>query len=141
MNKQDGLTLVELIGVVVILAILLGVAIPSYSRTKERNYYRTATTILQTIYSGERAYYFTKTSPTDRRYYAPTGNTNAAWDPLFMDAPNLTSTGITFSVTLPTPTSFTATAERTSGPCDDKKVSINQTGDLNHDLNWRNGTC
>ncbi|MBI4354385.1 MAG: prepilin-type N-terminal cleavage/methylation domain-containing protein [Candidatus Omnitrophica bacterium] len=152
MKRPQGVTLVELVAVVIVLAVLLGVAIPSYGRTKERNYYRVATTLLQTIYSGERAYCFTKTSVGNRRYYAPTNNggTNADWDPIFMDKP--TVTGITFAVTAPTPgalatcdtATFTATATRTSGPCNGRTAQITETGKLttpNNETAWSDGTC
>jgi prepilin-type N-terminal cleavage/methylation domain-containing protein len=155
MERQQGLTLVELIAVVVVLAILLGVAIPSYVRTKERGYYRAAEMILKTIYSGERAYCFTKTPVGARNYYVVTHNTpnydepNARWDAIFMDNPNLGSTGIRYVISgvaggsTCDAATFTATATRLgSGSCNGKTASINQSSpDPTGDAAWEEGTC
>ena len=153
MDSETGVTLVELIGTVIVLAILLAVAVPNYTRTRERNVRRAAELILQTIYSGERAYCFTNTdsSRDNRHYYAPASLVNNAdWDPIFMDAPRLA--GVSFAVSAPAPSpavtscddtgaTFTATATRGgSGPCAGQTMQVTKDSPLATG-NWKTGSC
>ena len=115
------MTLVELVGVVIVLGIMLGVAIPMYTRTIDRGYWRTARDILETIYQGERAYYYTQ--PAATRSYS------TVWDTIFMDNPNVPSIRVTFSIGNVTgagsTATFTATAAR-QGTGRTETMTVNQ---------------
>lgn len=55
-NILDGFTLVELLVVIVVIAILISLAVPTYIRTTEKVRAGEAITNLELIYTGERVY-------------------------------------------------------------------------------------
>lgn len=95
----------ELVGVVVVLAVLLTVAVPMYTRTIDRSYWRAARDVLQTIYAGERAYCFSRTSSGARQYAGPltenSPSTDDGWGQIFMDNPNSPTVRVTFRIDPP----------------------------------------
>ena len=103
----SGVTLTEVLIVVVILAILAAVALPQYSKTIEVNYRQQAQDLLTTIYYGERAYRL-----ANDKFIEPGGT----WETIFMDNPAVGDPApITYAVTA-ADDSFTATATRAGGP-------------------------
>ncbi len=114
--SKSGMTLAELMIVIVIIAILAGMAVPNYRKTLERSYVRGAQDLLMMIYSGERAYAFVNNGA----YYVP-GN----WNVIYTDNPNIGSIPVSFSVATGAG-SFVATATRTGGPCGGMTLTIDQ---------------
>ena len=108
--QARGVTLTELLMVVVIIAILATAAIPGYRRAAERGYWRGAQDVLRTIYAGEQVYF----TMNDQFLNNPT--TLAQWREIYMDDPNVSSPmPVTFSVTaagVGPGATFTASADR-----------------------------
>lgn len=122
--RRNGVTLAEVMIVVVILSILAAVSMPNYRRMVERNYLRQAEDILLAIYAGERAYYFSN----NNTYY--TVVTPANWRNIYVEDPNQgASPPVQFSVSCAATcaTGFIAAATRTSGPCATWVQIIDQT--------------
>jgi prepilin-type N-terminal cleavage/methylation domain-containing protein len=118
--RQVGFTLPEVLIVVIILAILVGVAIPTYQRTIDRNYRQQAQDILTTIYYGERAYRLGNGT------YVTVPATKT-WADIFLDDPHTGGNPITFVVGSAGANAFTATATRNGGACGTKTVTINES--------------
>ena len=121
-SNRSGVTLTELLTIVIIIGILAGLSIQQLSRMIERGQRREAIDLLNTIYSGERAYYFTKSKTVPPSYYGPldVGKTNEDWGNIFMDDPNDGSSPVAFSIVATpsgtgVPSSFTATATSPRG--------------------------
>ena len=113
-RHRTGFTLLEVITTVAIIGILASIAIPGYLKTIERNYWRAAQDILQTIFSGEEVYLEGAAT-----YFAP-----GDWRIIYLDDPNVGSnTPVTYTVTNVTPTTFSATASRGDGRCISIQVS------------------
>lgn len=124
--KRCGVTLVELMIVVLILGVLAGIALPTYSRTVERSYRQEAQDVLYAVYQGERSYYL-----TNNAYYGPLTDTSpmSEWRTIYMDNPNLGSVPVAFAVSVVGAT-FTATATRVGGRCNTRTVTIDQSRTL-----------
>ena len=124
-RRSAGMTLLELLMVVVIAAVLVAIAIPNYTRTVERGYWRQANDLLFTIYHGERSYFLTNNDYVVGTLVACSGSTKcmAEWRKISMDDPS--NAAIEYSVTGDTK-SFTATARRTNGQCQNETQTINQ---------------
>jgi len=110
--SRRGFTLIELMMVVIVVGILASMALPQYTKTKERTYWREAQDILGAIYAGEQTYFTGNNS-----YYAP-----GTWSTIFMDNPN-GATPVTLSVPSAAATTFTASAARGDGRC----MTVNET--------------
>ncbi len=154
-HRSRGITFLELMMVVVILGILGAVAISNYHRIVERGYCRVAQDMLETIWAGERAYYFTQ----DQTYYGPLDKNSPnratvnvkGWEAIFMDDPHLNSIPVTFTVTASSvagaAATFTATAMRDGSGCQGTScggctVTITQAGVQSLDGDWlRNPNC
>ena len=121
-----GMTLMEVMIAVSIVAILTSMALPQYRKTLEVNYRRQAQDLLTTIYYGERAYRL-----ANNKFIDPVGN----WNTIFMDNPQVgASPPINFAVAVaagPPPT-FTASATRAagSGPCAGLAMTIDENRNL-----------
>ncbi len=130
-----GLTLLELLVAIIIVAILVTVGLSTYRRMMERAYRRQAWDLLLTMYSGERAYFLVN----DVYRANPAGM--AQWREIHMDDPNLAGIPVTFTVTAagaPGPTAtFEAKATRTAGPCSGNIMTVDQ--DRLRGGDW--GTC
>lgn len=122
-----GLTLMELMVIVVILGILVVVGIPTYRSTTQRAYWRAARDVLQVIYAGERSYYFLHAAYQDG---LTKDSSPDAWRDIFMDNPNLSPDRVQYSaacnLTCKNPATFLATAQRMSGPCAGRMLTIDQ---------------
>lgn len=126
-SNRSGVTLAELLTVVIVIGILAGLSIPQLFRMIERAQRREAIDILNTILEGERAYYFTKSPTTPPSYYPSpagsltNGSSNDLWGHIFMDDPNDGSAPVSFSVTTidpvvgGSPATVTATASTPRG--------------------------
>lgn len=102
--KVKGWTLIEFLVVLIIIGILAGLAIPNFTRTRERALDKEAQTALRLIQAAERVYQ----SKYDTYWPAPTLadiNTNLKLD--------LASSSWNFTVPSATVTVFTANATRT----------------------------
>lgn len=111
MTDGRGFTLIEMMMTVVIVGILAAIAIPGYLRTKERNYWQEAESLLLAIYAGERAYFLI--NDQYRAVAVDAGMTE--WRKINIDDPNLPSIPVSYSVASPTATTFTATATHSCG--------------------------
>ena len=139
MTRERGVSLLELMIVVIVLGVLAAVGIPSYQRTLERSYWKEANDILMTIYHGERSYYLTHNayqinlfdlSPMDE------------WRKIHIDNPNLGSVPIDFSVDTVgcAEPCFVARAQRERGPCVGRQLTIDHNRTIGG--NWpEDGSC
>ena len=116
-SAVTGMTLMELMITVAIVAILATVGLPQYGKTMERNYRQQAQDLLTTIYYGERAYRL-----ANNKFVVP-----ATWSDLFMDNPEVgASPPITFAVTAAAANTFQATATRVGGMCGGQTMTIDE---------------
>ncbi|MEI7751125.1 MAG: prepilin-type N-terminal cleavage/methylation domain-containing protein [Candidatus Omnitrophota bacterium] len=107
MMKRKGLTMMELLIVIIIMAIMATLMLPKFFGQEERGYVAEAVGILSAIRQGEEAH---KLEHTD---YVYTSGGALDWASLGMDSP----TGV-FSYTVTrvgTTTTFTAVANRQGG--------------------------
>lgn len=121
--RRLGHTLTELLMVVTVLAVLAGLAIPQYNRTRERSLRRAVRDVMLAIYAGEQVFRSQATPASYRAIAAP--GAPADWNAIFMDNPNGGVLPVTFSIAAGAAT-FTATAERNGGPCDTNVITIDQ---------------
>lgn len=114
---REGVTLLEILIVVIIVAILAGVAMPNYARTVEKAKVQEAEGILTTIYQAQRIYRldydtFTTLALLDSNRYL-TSPTSSNWS--FTDS------------TAPTAATFQVKASRTGGA---QYLRVDQTGQI-----------
>ena len=131
-KETSGLTLIELMVVVIIVAIIAGLAVPNYSKMVERTKVKDAQGTLNIIYRAEGMYklsylgYGTRTQLVAGSYLYPDPSNDANW---------------TFSTSGVTATAFTATATRKAGAGDfsEKTVSLDKdwTGDAVYSENTK----
>ncbi len=109
-RPRTGMTLSELLIVVVVVGILAAVAIPSYTKAIERSYRRQAQDLLLTIYDGERVYFF---SENEYKGGLRDASPSSDWRAIFTDNPNFGGIPVTFKVdAFGPPATFLATAMR-----------------------------
>ena len=112
-GRARGFSLIELMIVIVIIGVLSAIAWPSYQDYVRRGYRSAAQTYMMTIASRQEQYLL-----TNRSYAATTAALN-------LTAPTETTGRYNFSITLPTPTSYTITAQAVGN-----QVVPNKFGDL-----------
>jgi len=126
-----GFTLSEVLIATVIVGVLASLAIPQFTRTIERAYWRDARDLLMTTYAGEQVYF-----AANDAYYAP-----GTWNTIYMDNPNGGSVPVSFTVGVVGKT-FTATATRNGGLCNGKVQTINELRQPGAGDNWpASGDC
>ena len=121
---RRGFTLMELLIVVVIIAIVAAIGMPSYRKAIERNYWRGAQDVLRAIYSGEQVYWTQRDT-----YVQPTAcpAPDPAWRCIGMDNPNLAADPPTqYVVDNVAANTFRVTAVRGDGRC----MSIDNNNNL-----------
>lgn len=112
-RADDGLTLLELMVVVVIAGILAALALPNFRRSAERRYWRQAQDLLEAIYVGERAYVVTTGSYHDPGVCDKASCNASEWEKIHVQAPFISSVPVAFDVDADNqvfPPTFTATA-------------------------------
>lgn len=114
LRAMSGLTLMELLTVLIIVGVLAGLAMVSHNRTLERGRWRAARDVLEAIYAGERVYGVQNSGGGSEVYCAPPAT--CTWEDVYVDDPAGVVQGVAFSVTAAGGT-FTATATRAGGPC------------------------
>lgn len=107
MMKRKGLTMMELLIVIIIMAVMATLMLPKFFGQEERGYVAEAVGILSAIRQGEEAYRLEHTTSG----YVFTSGGALDWAALGMDSP---ASLFTYSVTGVT-TTYTATAQRTGG--------------------------
>jgi type IV pilus assembly protein PilE len=112
-RRARGFSLIELMIVIVIVGVLSAIAWPSYQDYVRRGNRSAAQSFMLTIANRQEQYLL-----TNRSYAATTAALN-------LTAPTETSGRYTFSITLPTPTSYTITATAIGN-----QVVPNKFGDL-----------
>jgi len=124
-NRQNGVTLIELITVVVIIAILASIAVPTYRSYVLRSQRTDATTALLRIQSGEEKFLVQNGKYSDKVDTAPAdgglGLTKVSEQGFYTLDVQLTASGYT----------ATATAIATKGQKDDKTCqtfTVNEAG-------------
>lgn len=131
-SDPRGVTLMEVLIIVIVVAILAGLAIPQLSRMIERGHRRAAIDILTTIYSGERAYYFTKSPVDARQYYGPPltkTSSNDQWGEIFMDNPNMGSGPVNFVVSAAPPATGVSATFTGTASYNGKKMSVSNSNE------------
>lgn len=104
-HDAKGFTLIELLIVLIIVGILAGLSVPTYTRTRERSLDREARTALSLIQAGERMFRL-----REGRFYA-----SSNLDDINADLQlSLTAQSWTYNISA-TITTFTATATRNGG--------------------------
>ncbi len=122
--RHTGFTLMELMLTVVVLAILVSIAVPTYISTTERARAREAIATLNSIRAAEHTY------SSERRTYLQLLTTTAddTWRMLGLENPNANASRswtYTFSA------AGTGTATRTAGPNLGETITLGDDGTLN----------
>ncbi len=128
-RRRDGMTLAELLTVIIILGVLVSLAIPTMGRNIQRGYWEEAQHLLQAIHDGEQRYFDKEES------YNDTLVTMDDWRTIFMDDPNFNSIPVAFTVdasSCASPPCFTATA---TNQTTSEQMTINENGTLDT-TNW-----
>lgn len=107
-NKKLAFTFVELIVVVIIVAILAGLAIPNFTKTKERALDKEAQTALRLIQAAEKIY-----NLKNSFYYPISGSTANLREINSNLTLDLSSSSWNLSIGSASGTDFAATAQRT----------------------------
>ena len=126
MNKsQRGVTLIELMVVIVVLAILASIAVPSYRRYVMRSNRTEATAALLQVRIAQEKFFL------QNGQYAVDGALSTA-PPAGLGIPAETASGYyTIALVRPTPTTYTVTATAANGQVDDTdcaRLTINESG-------------
>lgn len=137
-GPNDGMTLAELLAVIIILGVLVSIAIPTMGKNVQRGYWEDAQHLLQAIHDGEQRYFDKETLYRDTLGPCAPGDLVclAQWRAIFMDDPNFGTIPVTFTVdasSCASPPCFTATAtnQTTSGQI----LTIDENGTLDT-TNW-----
>ncbi len=121
--RQNGFTLMELMLTVVVLAILVSIAVPTYISTTERARAREAIATLNAMRAAEHSY------SSERRTYIPLtlASSDDTWKLIGMENPNANASrswNYTFTA------AGVGTAARTTGPNATETITLSDTGTL-----------
>ncbi len=141
--QTRGLTLMEVMIVVVILGIMAAAVVLPQIQTVEAGKRRAARDVLEAIYAGEQVYKtfnkrFCTPNPTN-----PPPPADCTWSDINVDDPTTLIQGVAFSVDVRGAAAefFTATATRTSGACRNRALTIDDARS-EAGSNWPvNGRC
>ena len=115
MNRDDdGFTLIELMVVVLIIAILLAIAIPTYLGARDRANNRAVQSNLRNAHTNELAFYTDRQGFTDDTIEMTKMEPSLTWTNLATD---MALSPKTIFVTLPTPDEVVLGAKSKSGTC------------------------
>ena len=121
-----GMTLMEIMMVVVILGIMASITVVSQDSAVEAGKRRAAGDVLQAIYAGERVY-----KTINKQYCTPNPAVpppDCTWDNIYVDDPANAIRGVAFTVEVTAGNAgFNATATRNGGRCDGRTLTINDT--------------
>lgn len=120
MNNRKGFSLTEILATIVILAVLAGIAIPGFSKSKDKAEAAQAVAYLRTIRLAEKMY-FAKNAT-----YINCTDKTALLNTLGVE---VTTEHHTFAVTAADATTFTATATRSTGAAGTITLYANGTWD------------
>ena len=123
---KKGFTLAELTIVIIIIAILAAIAIPQFIRVQERAKVSAAIAKLDMIRKAESIYHSLYDNYTDDFDELATEVPEVAAD-------RINTTDWSFEITNANETAFTAEATRQRGAYANKKVTINQDGEIGGD--------
>ncbi|MBU0634267.1 MAG: prepilin-type N-terminal cleavage/methylation domain-containing protein [Candidatus Omnitrophica bacterium] len=135
--KNSAFTLMELVLVVVIIAVLLSIAVPSYIDTVEKARAREAKATLSAMIAAEQMY------AAERREYLQVNSTNPGtqiedelWEAIGLDNPNK-NPNRAFDYHLTAGTGVcTATATRIDGPYLSDYITMDQDGSTDDTTFW-----
>ena len=108
MTKKKGFTLVEILITIIVMAVLAGIALPSFQRSITRSEALQAISYLRVIRAAEKTHF------AKWKTYVAAGNTAAIKTQLTVDAGG--TKNYFFDVTTPTTTTFLARARNGSAP-------------------------
>ena len=113
MNKIKAFTLLEVLITVIIIGILAGLAIPNFTKSRERALDKEAQTVLSLIQSAEKMYYM----KDETSYYPSIANTSVNVNSInsYLRL-NLFSASWDYGINTDADTAYTATAGRLNGP-------------------------
>jgi prepilin-type N-terminal cleavage/methylation domain-containing protein len=142
---RRGYTLSELLIAVVIMGVMASVAVPTFTKSRERATANASRDMLLAIYTGEQVY----ASQNGGAFLAiGEGDPSSEWLKIFVDNPNAAGFPVRFSVTagVGPPPVFVAQARRVGGGCDNDALTINElktTGGVTggDGSDWSTGTC
>ena len=109
MNKIKAFTLLEILVTVIIIGILVGLAIPNFTKSRERALDKEAQTVLILIQSAEKMYYM----KDGTSYYPSAANTSVSVNSINVSLRlNLFSASWDYGINTGADTAYTATALR-----------------------------
>ena len=119
MDQKKGFSLTEILVAVVIMSVLAGVAIPGFSKAKNKAAANQAINYLRTIRTSQKMYY--------SRFKNYLARADSAGIRSELGAETNNANGYSFNVTAPTPTTgFTATAVNTATG---ETITLNEKGE------------
>jgi len=127
-DNSFGFTLIELLITVLIVAILVALSIPIFTKNMEK------------VKAGEAANNLNLTRMAEKDYFLDNNTYTTDFSLLNMDNPNdLSSANRYFDYTIPTAdaTTFTARATRNNGPYTGDYYTIDQTGAITSNGNFQ----
>ncbi len=128
---RKAFTLMELMLVVIIIAILASIAIPSYIKTMERAKAREAMATLQSMRAAELAY-----SSERRQFITLSPSNDNDWKAVGMDNPNDNAQRAwNYDLQVTGSTTFNATATRADGPNTGQTIIMDDGGNVSGSWN------
>ncbi len=127
-ERRPAFTLLELLIVIIILGVLAALALPQYLRTVEKGRSSEAIIQLGTLRTGEINYY------VEHRTYTDQFDLLDVDDPNRLPAPPNGTRLFDYTLTVPAPDTFTASAHRIQADGTDEVVIMNENGKMSRIL-------